>query len=322
MYNIMAQLNTPTATDPTRLAPEVLVFLIAEFIAIKVRPDALNTRIAYLEDLRKLGDFTMGDLSDRKLLSYKIKVIDSDRNGQPRASRTANRMLSVTRKFLRFLQEKRILATNYFDLVDGQRIDKHDSPYIALKDHEVRAMIDRPDRGTVLGSSQRLAFVLAFYLGLRCSEICSIRYGDIVEGVLTITGKGKKVRRIPLTETLLMELNAHMSFMALHVPVQDPKRHLIESRESQGGKMASSTLWRWFRGASEMCGVSNDALRAVGKKVSPHSARATAITKALDNGVGIREVSILAGHSSIETTVIYDKRRGEAAKEAVMAIKY
>lgn len=311
-----------TDLQETKLPGEVLTFLIAEFIAIKVRPDSKNTRNAYLEDLRKFGDFTMGDLSDRKLLAYKLKVIDQDKNGASRAARTANRMLSVTRRFIRFLQEKRVVAHNYYDLIDGQRVDKSDSPYVALTDAQVRLMMDTPDRNTALGASQRLALVLGFYVGLRCNEICDLRFQDVSDGVLTVRGKGRKVRRIGMPETLINEFNSYLMFIATTMGTPDPKRHLIQSRESDGHKIAPSTIWRWYKSISTACGVDHEALRSVGKKVSTHSARATAITKALDSGVGIRDVANLAGHASIETTAIYDKRRNETKSETVAAIRY
>jgi integrase/recombinase XerD len=221
----------------------------------------------------------------------------------------------VCRKFLRFLQEKGVLARNYLDLIDGHRIDKMDSPYVALTDDEVRRMIETPDQNTMVGASKRLALMLGFYLGLRCTEISSIKHEDIVDGVLTVIGKGRKVRRIPLSDTLLREVGNYVSMLGIHKEQITPKMYLIQSRESFGKKVNSSTIWRWFTLTATECGITE-------KQVSPHSSRATAITKALDNGAGIREVAILAGHVSIETTAIYDKRRGEASRLAVNAIKY
>lgn len=324
----MISMNTFSLTQyqkdiqETKLPPEVLAFLMAEFIAIKVQPDSHNTRLAYQEDLRKLGEFCMGDISDRKLLAFKLKGIDRDRDGNARAARTANRILSTCREFLRFLQMKRIVAHNYYDLIDGQKVDKLDSPYVALSDIQVRAMIDTPDRNSALGRSQRLALILFFYMGIRCAELCQIRYQDIQSGAIMIRGKGKKVRFLPINEIVQVELSGYIDGVATTLGTPDQKRHLIESRESHGDMVNPSTVWRWFTGVAKLAGVDVDGLRDIGKKVSPHTGRATAITKALDAGVGIREVSSLAGHSSIETTALYDKRRGEAAKVAALAIKY
>lgn len=295
-----------------RMHPMTLATLIAQFLALTEFSPA--TRECYKGDLKKLWDFTKGDLSDTSLMRFKAEVIDD----KTLSSRTANRLLVSTRRFLDYLIHLRIMQTNAYAnkfMGKGKKVDKHDSPYVALNDAEVRKMIDYPDRSTFLGSSQRISLVLGFYLGLRVSEICGIRYDSISnDGVLTVHGKGNKTRTIPLTETLLNEINDHIALMALKGGDAYPERHLVETRESQGRMADTCTVWRWFTSIAKSVGIE--------KKFTPHSARATAITKALDSGVGIRDVAILAGHSSVDTTSIYDKRRGEAAKKTVQAIKY
>ena len=46
-----------------------------------------------------------------------------------------------------------------------------------------------------------------------------------------------------------------------------------------------------------------------GNFVSPHSARATAITKLLSDGFSHREVQEFSRHASIQMVEVYDKRR-------------
>ena len=58
------------------------------------------------------------------------------------------------------------------------------------------------------------------------------------------------------------------------------------------------------------------------KQVSPHSCRATVISSLLDNKVGIRDVAVLVGHSSIQTTSIYDKRKNDLNQSASYKIHY
>lgn len=307
-----------------KISPMDLATLIAEFIALG--EFSANTVIAYKDDLGRFWDFSQGDLSDRCLMAFKVRVIMNDHTGQPRKPRSANRMLSSTKQFLDYLVHRRILATNIYAnkfTGKGKKVDKTDSPYVALTDLEVRMMLDhtlvlgasakRNDQ-MIVASSQRLSLVLGFYMGLRATEICSIRYESMQDGLLKVKGKGNKTRTLPITETVLNEINAHITLMATVGVTIEPKRHLIETRESQGHMPDSATVWRWFTGIARACGIE--------KHVSPHSARATAITKALDGGVGIRDVAIFAGHSDVNTTSIYDKRRGEAAQKTVEAIRY
>lgn len=301
------------------MSPMTMAVLIAEFVALG--EFSSNTREAYKDDLQKLWQFTNGDLSDSSLMRYKLKVIDS----KDYAARTSNRMLSSTRQFLDYLVSRKILQTNYFAnkfTGKSKKVDKTDSPYVALSSDEVRAMINYPDRSSVGGASQRMALVLGFYAGLRASEISGICHGDITDTFIVIRGKGNKTRKIPLADTLKIELDEYRTFMATYLGTPAPERYLIETAPRFGREMTAAkvsrpdrtTIWRWFTSIAKACGIK--------EHFSPHSARATAITKALESGVAIRDVANLAGHSSVDTTMIYDKKRGEASLRAVKGIKY
>lgn len=328
---------TPAPSEKLLFTPAEFTVLTMEFMCMKSQVE--TTRAAWRSDLnamfefcslRKVGGEILVDLRDESLMRLKVKVIDN------RAPRSSNRMLCTLKKFIKFLiVDKKLMNHNYLATIEGHKVDTQDSPYIALTDAEVIAMINQPDQRTFDGASRRMAMVLSFYLGLRCAEICSIRHNSIQDGKLTIKGKGSRVRTIPLSETLLVEIEnyqvaslGYWGELSAHDPLITTKEanggkgfgtSLVQSNETSLGRLGKnmvdkSTIWRWFKAIAKECGIT--------KKISPHCARATAITKALNNGVSLREVSILAGHKSIETTVIYDKRRGEAAKVAVDGIKY
>lgn len=317
--------------------PSEFTVLTLEFMCMKSQVE--TTRAAWKSDLqhmfefcslRSVGNEILVDLRDESLMRLKVKVIDN------RAPRSSNRMLCTLKKFIKFLiVDKKLMAHNYLATIEGHKVDREDSPYVALTDSEVIAMINQPDQTTFDGASKRMAMILSFYLGLRCAEVCSIRHNSLKDGVLKIKGKGSRVRMIPLSETLLIEIENYQVMSLGYWGELSPHDPLITTKEAHGTKgfgtsmvqsneallgrlgkneVDKSTIWRWFKSIAKECGIT--------KKISPHCARATAITKALDNGVSLREVSILAGHKSIETTVIYDKRRGVAAKVAVDGIKY
>lgn len=59
----------------------------------------------------------------------------------------------------------------------------------------------------VLGITQgrdRLMMLLAAYGGLRCAEIAKVKVSDLVGSVLYVTGKGGKVRRVPVIHPELL----------------------------------------------------------------------------------------------------------------------
>lgn len=290
------------------IAISTLGDFIYEFCQAKLNK---NTRKAYTQDLRSFGEFTKGSLTDHSLMAFRNFVIEAY------APRTANRMLITTRNFLDFLIYKRVIVSNYLLQLDNPKVDRYDSPYVALTDSEVRRMIDTPDRNTLIGASQRLSLIFGFYLGLRASEIASLKHMDLCDGRLTITGKGSQKRIIPLPDIVLEEIRAYTDMTTLiagHPQSAGDPILLSEKSAKTMRHIDRATVWRWFVSVAKLAGIK--------KKVSTHCGRATAITKALDEGASIRDVSILAGHKSIETTAIYDKRRGEASMNTVLKIRY
>jgi integrase len=96
---------------------------------------------------------------------------------------------------------------------------------------------------------------------------------------------------------------------------------LVEARVQQGAR-SGDYLFISFRGRGGRVPtdrpISPDGIyqlfkrycAAVGAEhASPHSARATAITKLLADGVSFREVQEFSRHSSVQMVEVYDKRR-------------
>jgi integrase/recombinase XerD len=106
-----------------------------------------------------------------------------------------------------------------------------------------------------------------------------------------VFGKGGKERIVPVGESALN---------ALRVYLKERKRPPAGDAlflNPRGGRLSTSGLWRIVREWARACGV-------VGK-VAPHAFRHSFATHLLDNGLDLRSVQQLLGHSSLRTTQIY-----------------
>jgi integrase len=59
-----------------------------------------------------------------------------------------------------------------------------------------------------------------------------------------------------------------------------------------------------------------------GPHVTPHSARATAITKLLTDGIPHREVQAFSRHASIQMVEHYDKRRFDVERSPAKGLEF
>ena len=129
--------------------------------------------------------------------------------------------------------------------------------------------------------------------GLRISEACHLRPGDIDSKrmVITIRGKGGKERLTMLSSRLLSCLR---DYWRLEQPAKDG--WLFPGR-TRAGHISPEATRKVFHKAVAAVGIT--------KKVTPHSLRHSFATHLIESGVDITVVQELLGHGSILTTQLY-----------------
>ena len=188
----------------------------------------------------------------------------------------------------------------------------------------------------------RLALRLLYATGLRSSEAVQARVGDLrtveyfdgdagehVRGwMLTVVGKGQKLREVPVPEDLVREIEEYLvhrglpgdvlnsavqGAYVLSVATDTPERAAELSKNTTGDALAGiteSTLYRQLKACFAGCAK---ALRAVGDErgatrlamASTHWLRHTHASHALANGVSVLEAQQNLGHASMSTTTAY-----------------
>ena len=127
--------------------------------------------------------------------------------------------------------------------------------------------------------------------GLRLSEVVNLRIRDVhsSEGYLYIKGgKGKKDRKTVLSPTLLTLLRTYYK-------KEKPAYWLFEGQD--GGKYSPRSVQAIFRQAMEKSEINPWA--------TVHTLRHSFATHLLQNGVNLRNIQVMLGHSSSKTTEIY-----------------
>lgn len=180
-----------------------------------------------------------------------------------------------------------------------------------LPDREVARLVDACLRDASPAGRRDLAMlVLLGSCGLRRSEVCTLDLSHFDEeaATLRVRGKGDKERLIYIERG---SLRAVLDWLAARGAEHGPFLCPV----SKGGRVEP-------RGLSDHAVYKALRKRAGEARVrafSPHDLRRTAITNMLDRGGDLSVVQDIAGHSSISTTKIYD-RRGEAAKRRTSAL--
>jgi len=280
------------------------------------------TRTAYSKDLFDFFKHFENRFSHPKEISIAsfVEYRDSLKD-KGLASATINRKISSVKALMDWCVVYGVISVNPAASLKLPSVVT-ESPTSAFTDEEVSKLLSLPDGQTFHGSVHRLALSLLFYLGLRRSELVNIRMKDFYEdrGVkaLKITGKGGKLRVLPICEELEKELklyaDKYLQFTGKDLHAQD---FLIQSEASYKNEkpMNTSSIFKMLDKYAKQAGII--------KRVSPHSCRATVISHLLEKQLSPRDVADFAGHSNINTTVgIYDKKRLGLANHAAHKVSF
>ena len=168
-----------------------------------------------------------------------------------------------------------------------------------LFDHHVQALLAyaTASRHPV---RNRLIVLLSVKAGLRAGEIANLTWpmvvdpsGDIASYIELhdAAAKNRSGRRVPLHNDLRRTL-------AQWREISDGVDHVVKSE--RGGGLTPATIVNWFTAAYRHLGLAG---------CSSHSGRRTFITRAArlvhKAGGSLRDVQLLAGHRSIQTTQAY-----------------
>lgn len=147
-----------------------------------------------------------------------------------------------------------------------------------------------------LGNARERAIVEMFYsTGCRVSELCGMKKSDIDwdNGTVLIFGKGSKFRTGFLNAKAIVALKDYLDSR------NDNSEYLFVTERKPYRKLTRAAVEKIIRI------ISKRSFYLTGKNVTPHIFRHTTITTALHNGMSLQNVSKMAGHSQVKTTMDY-----------------
>ena len=250
-----------------------------------------HTLDAYRRDLLALAEWAAGqglhDITAIPADPLRSFVAAEHRRGL--SPKSLQRRLSACRSFYQWLlKHGRVIANPAAGLKAPKAARK--LPQVLDADEAVR-LVEVPT-DVPLGLRDRALLELFYSSGLRLSELCGLRWGDLDlgEGYVTVLGKGSKQRKVPV--------GSHA------------RNALAAWRAEQGGDNAAQVFPG--RGGAP---ISQRAVQirlkqlaqrqGLFKHVHPHMLRHSFASHILESSGDLRGVQELLGHADIATTQIY-----------------
>ena len=301
----------PTPSQRLTALPEEAVWL-ANFVSPRTQRTyqaAVQGFIAFhglrsSDELRSIGQ--------SHLIAWREYLIQS--GASPRTVR--NRLAAVSSLF-RHLCERQVAARNPVTGVQRPRVNASRVEAAVLTPEQVRRLLHTPSEDTLQGIRDRAILHVLFYTGCRVSEVTHLKVQDFFEDagywVLDFIVKGGQRHRLAIHHELQLALRTYLAQSGHGAERESPLFLAVPRRELRKpltSRQVSKLFHRYAREVGLPMGV------------TPHSARATFITEALDRKCPIEAVQASVGHRHIATTKMYDKRTLHYRESASFAVRY
>ena len=185
---------------------------------------------------------------------------------------------------IKFYYEKFLEREKQYYFIDRPIKDK--KLPIVLSKEEVQSLFNQ-----VYNLKHKTILVLIYSCGLRISELINLKINDIDTQRMLIqirNSKGNKDRQVQLAEQIHQLIKRYNN-------EYNPKQFLFNGLNSF--KYSTASIQKIIKRA---------AIKAdIRKNVTPHTLRHSFATHLLEDGIDIRYIQTILGHSNIQTTQIY-----------------
>ncbi|MFO7735945.1 MAG: tyrosine-type recombinase/integrase [bacterium] len=253
---------------------------------------SINTADAYISDI-SLAECYFNDTGtsllkvDREFLkNYLASLFHAV------TSTTLQRKISALKHFFHFMNKRKLCennpAVNLISPRKGLKLPQF------LTRNEIDRIISFNFSADLKGFRNKALMELIYGSGLRVGEIVKLRRKnvDFEEEEVDILGKGKKERVVPVTSEAISAIE---DYLMKRGDFFEPKAFLFLNMR---GKPITE------RGVQYI--INRIAIRAgVFRKVSPHMLRHSFASHFLENGMNLRYLQHMLGHSNLSTTQNY-----------------
>lgn len=259
-------------------------------------PDKISFKEPYQHRSTLFDHLLTLDKIDRKTIRGFLAWLNTNKQNK----RTVARRLSSLRSFFRYTFSQKMILTNPTEELDSPKLDR--KLPTSLSYEQITHLFDQPDPSVYLGFRDRTIMELFYSSGLRVSELVGLNRQDFdyVNLTVKLRGKGKKERIVPITKNAADWIKSYLTHAErfcnsnIHSAEIDPHAIFLNKH---GTRLTSRSVDRKFDYYLNKSGLAG--------KVTPHTIRHTIATHWLENGMDLKTIQVLLGHSSLSTTTIY-----------------
>ena len=305
------------------MSVEVLKTIPEEAVWLESRKSA-RTRRAYQTDVAHfMRTFNITSPEELRQIDHRAVYAWERqlREVEGKEASTVRRRLAALSSLFTHLIKFGVVERNPVRDVERPAINRREGMTRAFSQKQARKILDAPNPETLLGLRDWAILSVGLQVGFRRAEIASLKVKDLHENLeydsLRVTRKGGKKGSLAIHQQTAQRIRAYLERAGHKDDLDGPLfRPVKGNREGQDERrhLHPDVIDRILRKYAKRIGLE--------RGYSAHSMRATFITTALENGAGLEDVQLAAGHADPSTTKLYDRRGYNPEKSASFFANY
>lgn len=286
-----------------------------------------HTRKCYRRDITQFFEFirdnfttvsSYGDIKRVHFVAFRNWLNDAGL-----APKSINRKMAANSSFFDFLVEKSIITFNPVTSIKRPRQEVV-KPTNDLTDEQVSTLFGLIDKLEGPGLLHKAVIYTLFTTGIRKAELINLRLKNLTQKdgiyLIEIRAKGGKQLTKVLHPKCADVIHEYLDYLKAETKEElhpedwifRPTRNPLDGNivKPLNPKSVDYIIKSWCSKAG------------IDQRISPHSARASYIGSALDNGMDLYKVSRDVGHASVKTTEEYNKRRQKISDSPVFGLGF
>ena len=287
---------------------------------VKNYSDALSLFIHFLTSVKKID----GSNFSFKLLSHSYieEWILWLKNIRKCSSDTCNNRLASIRAFLKYIATREIgfiYLAQEAALIPRQKSTM--KKVFGMSKNAVKTLMSIPDTNTCTGRRDLALLVFMYGTAARIDEVLSLKvcqlHLDAIKPYVTITGKGNKMRTLYLLPKVVAHVNQYL--LDFHPIIPNPDSYVFYSRnKGYYGKLSQPAVAKQLR---KYAAIAHEVCSEVSLGLHAHQIRHAKSAHWLEDGMNIVQISLLLGHSNIQTTMRYLDITTEQEEKALATLE-
>lgn len=288
--------------------------LVENFLEVLASEKGLarNTIQSYKSDLDQFINFIEKKECDIKRLSVdNINEFVYSFQNKGFEKTTISRKISSLSHFFNFLLEEKIIDLNPINHLEIPK-QKKKLPII-LSNKQVDKLLEftKEDK-TPKGIRLYTMIEILYATGIRITELVEMKLSSLYEdkNFLLIIGKGQKERLVPVSSQTRDTINVYLKIRKKFISDNNESKWIFPSKQSSKGHITRQRF-------NQLLNKLNEKGNLGIKRISPHKLRHAFATHLLSNGIDLRSLQQMLGHSDISTTQIYTHVLKERLKQVI-----